>query len=117
MHDQILNNPEKSLKFFLNQIEHNNKHGRGPWVTQTKQSLLVKLLNFNGKSIAFQLRIPQLHNLRNQMSNFNQLVLQEFEIEKIFICIDLPLSRINKIQAQNINDLDDYLIAKQIQPK
>lgn len=46
------------------------------------------------------------------MSNFNQLVLQEFEIEKILICLDLPLSRINKIQAQNINDLDDYLIAR-----
>ena len=51
--EKIQNDPEKFQKYFLNQIEKNNNVGKGPWVTQTKQSLLVKLLNFNGKSIAF----------------------------------------------------------------
>jgi hypothetical protein len=40
------------------------------------------------------------------------LVLQEFEIQKVFFCFDLPLAKINKVQAQAINDLDNYLMAK-----
>ena len=79
--------------------------------------MLIKLLNFQGRSIGFQIAMPQLDNLPNQMSNFNQLVLQELEIEKIFICFDMPLSRINKPQASSIDDLDNYLIAKSIQPQ
>ena len=47
------------------------------------------------------------------MTNFNQLVLREFVIEKIFVCIDLPLSKINSIQAQQI-DVENYLTATKI---
>ena len=36
----------------------------------------------------------------------------EFEIEKVFVCLDLPLSQINK--SQNFNDLDNYLMTKQL---
>lgn len=42
-----------SQKYFLNMVEKNNRHGYGPWLSQTKNSLVVKLLNFNGRSIAF----------------------------------------------------------------
>jgi hypothetical protein len=31
------------------------------------------------------------------MSNFNQIVLQDFIIDKFFICFDMPLSNINKL--------------------
>lgn len=33
----------------------------------------------------------------------------------MFICFDMPLSNINKVQAQSINDLENYLMAKSIQ--
>jgi len=41
--------------------------------------------------------------------------LQEFEIQKLFICFDLPLSILNKVQAQSISDIDRYLMVKSIQ--
>lgn len=75
---------------------------------------MVKLIHFQGKSVAFQIGVDRLGNLPNLMTNFNQLVLQEFVIQKIFICFDMPLSTINKVQAQSINDLDNYLMAKSI---
>ena len=59
--------------------------------------------------------MPELDNLPDLMSNFNQIVLQEFVIEKLFICFDMPLSILNKHQAQQINDLENYLMAKSIQ--
>lgn len=56
----------------------------------------MKIVNFGGRSLAVQIGMPSLNNLPNLMSNFNQLVLQEFEIQKFFMCFDLPLSRMNK---------------------
>ena len=67
-------------------VEKNNRYNKGPWISQTKKSLVIKLLNFNGRSIAFQIAVPDLYNLPNLMTNFNQLVLREFVIEKIFVC-------------------------------
>lgn len=62
-----------------------------------------------------QIGVPNLNNLPNLLTNFNQLVLQEFEIQKVFFCFDMPLTKINKVQAQSINDLDNYLMAKSYQ--
>ena len=59
--------------------------------------------------------MPELDKLPDLMSNFNQIVLQEFVIEKLYICFDMPLSVLNKHQAQQINDLENYLMAKSIQ--
>lgn len=42
----ILNNPEKIQKFYLNNINKLNKNNQGPWITQTKNTILVKLCNF-----------------------------------------------------------------------
>jgi hypothetical protein len=38
--------------------------------------------------------------------------MQEFKILKMFVCFDLPLSSLNRIQAEQISDLDNYLVAK-----
>ena len=56
-----------------------------------------------------------MEKLPDLMSNFNQIVLQEFVIEKFFICFDMPLSILNKYQAQSINDLERYLKAESLQ--
>jgi hypothetical protein len=95
----ILYSQEKLLKFYLNNITKLNKNNQGPWITQTKKSILVKLCNYQDKSIAIQISMPELDNLPDLMSNFNQIVLQEFVIEKLFICFDMPLSALNKHQA------------------
>lgn len=108
-----VSNKNYQQKYFLNMVEKNNRHNKGPWISQTKKSLVIKLLNFNGRSIAFQIAVPDLDNLPNLMTNFNQLVLREFIIEKIFVCFDVPLSKINSIQAQQI-DVENYLTAKKI---
>jgi len=81
----------------MNQVQKMNANNRGPWVTQTKQTLIIKLVNYQGKSIGLQIAVPQLCNLPNLMTNFNQLVLQEFEIQKLFVCFDMPLSILNKV--------------------
>lgn len=95
----ILYSQEKLLKFYLNNITKLNKNNQGPWITQTKKSIIVKLCNYQDKSIAIQISMPELDNLPDLMSNFNQIVLQEFVIEKLFICFDMPLSILNKHQA------------------
>jgi len=106
---------EKHQKFYLNQVERLNKQGLGPWVTRTKTTLLIKLLNFQNKSVGMQIEVPKLCELPNLMTNFNQLVMQEFKITKIFVCFDLPLSSLNRLQAESIHDLDNYLMAKSLQ--
>lgn len=58
--------------------------------------------------------MPKLCELPNLMTNFNQLVLQDFEIQKLYVCFDLPLSSLNRVQAESINDLDNYLMAKSL---
>ena len=91
-----------------------NKMGKGPWVSTTKRTLLVKLQNFNDKSVAIQIRVPDLKNRPNMMTNFNQLVIQEFEFLKLYVCFDLPLSTLNRSQAENINDLENFLVARSL---
>ena len=61
-----------------------------------------------------QIKVTDLCDLPGLMTNFNQLVLREFEIQKIFMCFDLPLSTLNWPQAESINDLDNYLLAKSL---
>lgn len=58
--------------------------------------------------------MPDLKDIRHSMTGFNQLVFKNFKIQKFFVSLDLPLSRINNVQAQNIADLDRYLVAKAI---
>lgn len=108
--------PEKEMKYYLNQIGKLNKQNQGPFVTLKKQTLVVKLLNFNSRSVALQIEVPHLCDLPSIMNNFNQLVMQEFKILKFYICFDLPLSCLNRIQAETIGDLDNYLMAKSILP-
>lgn len=107
---------EKQMKFYLNQIAKLNKQNQGPFVTLKKQTLVVKLMNFNNRSVALQIEVPHLCDLPSIMNNFNQLVMQEFKILKFFICFDMPLSCLNRIQAESISDLDNYLMAKSILP-
>ena len=52
MPDHVRNDPERQQKYFLNSVAKNNGLGFGPWVTKTKRSLLVKIMNFAGKSMA-----------------------------------------------------------------
>ena len=68
--DFIRSDNDKTCKFFLNQIDKLNKSARGPWITLHKNTLLIKLLNFGGKSIAMQIAIPKLNDLPNLMTNF-----------------------------------------------
>lgn len=44
---------ERFEKFFLNQIDRLNNNQKGPWITKTKKSIIVKLIHFQGKSVAF----------------------------------------------------------------
>jgi len=111
----ILNDSEKTLKFYLNQLEKLNKQSLGPFVTTLKDTLVIKLVNFSGKSVAMQLRVPNLCELPGLMTNFNQLVMQEFEILKLYVCFDMPLTSLNRVQAESINDLDNYLMATSLQ--
>ena len=96
-HPGHVNDPEKILKFYLNQLEKLNKQNKGPWVTLDKDTILIKLLNFSNRSLAMQIRVPDLCELPSLMTNFNQLVLREFEIQKLYICFDLPLTTLNRI--------------------
>jgi len=114
--EQVQNHKDRIQKFYLNKIEALNKEkNKGPWITSMKKQLIFKIIEFRGKSVAIQIKVPDLNNLPNLMTNFNQLVLQEFEMTKIFICFDLPMSQINRVQAQTINDLDQYLMTKSLQ--
>ena len=63
MPDHVRKDSERCQKYFLNSISKNNLVGIGPWVTKTKRSLLIKILNYNGKSVALQISIPDLNNL------------------------------------------------------
>lgn len=114
--EHIQGEPEKHMKFYLNQIERLNKQGQGPFVNQTKRTLLVKLVNFQGKSVALLVEVPRLCELPSIMNNFNQLVMQEFKILKMYVCFDLPLSTLNRVQAEQISDLDDFLRVESLQP-
>lgn len=69
-------------------------------------------MNFNNRSVALQIEVPNLKELPSIMNNFNQLVMAEYKILKMFICFDMPLSILNRIQVESISDLDNYLMAK-----
>ena len=83
-------------------------------MTLDKDTIIIKLLNFSNRSLAMQIRVPDLCDLPGLMTNFNQLVLREFEILKMYMCFDLPLTTLNRIQAESISDLDNYLLAKSL---
>lgn len=56
--DHIRDMPDKVQKFYMNQVKRQNAHKLGPWLTQTKQTLMVKLVNYQGKSIGLQIAVP-----------------------------------------------------------
>jgi len=52
-------------------VEKLNKSRLGPWITKSKKTIVVKLLNLMGKSVAIEIAIPKLYDLPNLMTNFN----------------------------------------------
>jgi len=49
---QVLYDNEKTMKFYLNQIDKLNKQNLGPFVTKSKNTIIIKLVNYNGRSVA-----------------------------------------------------------------
>lgn len=76
----------------------------------------MKLVNYQGKSVGLLVEVPRLCELPSIMNNFNQLVMQGFKILKMYVCFDLPLSTLNRVQAEQISDLDDFLRVESLQP-